>query len=452
LTIQFILLAAGILLIALCYVYFKFRQMTEQEFYDGLRSKALMTAEMVLQGEEEIKPLPPTLTRQETGNLNPARQNVVIYNTFFQKIFAFNNADEPHSEKILAVVESGKEQYFQHGERYAIGLKHVSRSGKEYIVVAESPFSSEPLKSLRNILIFTFLFGVGLVAAGGWFYAGQAMSPVSRIVNQVDNILPSDLSARLESSDNQDEISRLVHTFNRMLGRIQVAFQMQKNFISNVSHELRNPLSVILSQIDVALDKHRSAAEYQATLQSVQEDTRELSQVAEKLLQLARISSEQDSIALGAVRLDEVLFQARNNLLKSHADYHVQLDFETMPDSEEDFFVRGNEHLLRAALQNLMENGCKFSPDKKVAVRVRFDPSGRHQVRIADNGPGIPQAELPHIFQPFYRSQQSRQVRGFGIGLSLVDTIAKIHQINLDVRSDPGKGTMFILDFKQNGQ
>ncbi|MBK7937488.1 MAG: ATP-binding protein [Lewinellaceae bacterium] len=107
----------------------------------------------------------------------------------------------------------------------------------------------------------------------------------------------------------------------------------------------------------------------------------------------------------------------------------------------------GNEPLLRSAFQNLMDNGCKFSPDKRVDVKIYFDPGGKHHVEIIDWGPGIPQKELQLIFQPFYRSSQNVHVRGSGIGLSLVDSILKLHHVALEIASTEGKGTTFRLNF-----
>lgn len=446
LTLQFIILVAGILLLSLCFIYFKFRQMTEMEFYNNLRSKALMTAEMVLHEEDKLQ-LPKQVAEPETDDLLPFRENVTIYNSDLKMVFAFSPDGPTVPESRLRQLRTEDETCFQHGELLAIGMRHTSHTGREYIIVAESIFNSEELGNLRNILIISFLLGIGIVAAGGWFYAGQAMAPVSRIINQVDHILPSDLSARLDASNNHDEISRLVITFNRLLDRIQFAFRMQKSFISNVSHELKNPLSVILSQLEVALDKKRGAAEYHATLTSVLEDTRELSEVTEKLLQLARVHSEGTNITFEQVRLDEIMLQTRATLLKMHPDYHISFDIEGIPESEDQLCVNGNESLLRSAFQNLMDNGCKFSPDKKVEVKIGFDPAGKHFVEIADRGPGIPQKDLQLIFQPFYRSSQNIHVRGSGIGLSLVDSILKLHHVVLDVVSAQGKGTTFKLSF-----
>jgi signal transduction histidine kinase len=446
LTLQFIVLVAGMLLLSLFFIYIKFRQMTEDEFYESLRSKALMTAEMVLQEEAKLQPLPEKIG-DSSATVLPFRENVMIFNDQMQRVFAFNRAAEALPYKTLKNLKNSGETRFLNGNLHALAVVHKSRSGREYLIMAESVFNPEELGHLRNILIVTFFLCIGLVATGGWFYAGQAMAPVARIMNQVDGILPSDLSARLDGQNNRDELSRLVFTFNRLLDRIQFAFRMQKSFISNVSHELKNPLSVIIAQLEIALGKKRDGEEYRATIQSVLEDSRELSDVTEKLLQLAKVHSEGANITFEQVRLDEVMLQTRASLLRLHPDYHIAFDIVGFPEDEEQLCVRGNEPLLRSAFQNLMDNGCKFSPEKKVDVKIHFDPAGKHRVEIADRGPGIPAKDLQLIFQPFYRSSESIHVRGSGIGLSLVDSIMKLHSVALDVVTTQGKGTTFKLSF-----
>ena len=446
LTLQFITIGAGILVLSLMFIYTKFRQITECEFYDNLRSKALMTAEMVLHDEEKITPL--SIEPADSGTL-PIRENIIIYNAQKQRVFAFNRSARDPQGVELDHLKTADEQRLQHQNHYTLCLRHLSRSGREYYIVAESVFNSEDLLHLRKILFFTFFLGVGIIAAGGWFFAGQAMAPVSQIINQVDQILPSGLGARLkpDGPNNRDEISRLVVTFNQLLDRIQFAFRMQKSFISNVSHELKNPLSVIISQLEVTLNKKRTADEYHTTLASVLEDTRNLNDVVDKLLQLARVHSENADIAFEQLRLDEALLQTRDTLLRLHPDYRIAFDIEGTPEREEQLYVLGNEPLLRLAFLNLMDNGCKFSPDKHSSVKIFFDPDGHHRVEFIDHGPGIMQEDLRLIFQPFYRSMQSMHVRGSGIGLSLVDSILKIHHVALEVLSGQGKGTTFRLDF-----
>jgi signal transduction histidine kinase len=435
------------LVASLCFIYIEFRDMTEDEFYESLRSKALMTAEMVLHDEEKLQPLNEQIPAGDAGISLPFRENVIIYNADLQRVFAFNRTKVPFSPKRLSNLKASGETRFVDENLHALSITHKSHTGNEYLIIAESVFNSEELGHLRNILLVTFFLCIGLVAAGGWFYAGQAMAPVASIVNQVDTIRPTDLSARVQGQNNRDELSRLVFTFNRLLDRIQFAFRMQKSFISNVSHELKNPLSVIIAQLEVALDQKRDTEEYQATLRSVLEDSRELSEVTEKLLQLAKVHSEGADIRFERVRLDELMLQTRASLLRLHPDYKVSFDIIGVPEDEEQLIVRANEPLLRSAFQNLMDNGCKFSPEKKVDVKIHFDACGKHRVEISDRGPGISAKDLQLIFQPFYRSSQSIHVKGSGIGLSLVDSIMKIHQIGMDVDSEQGKGTTFKLSF-----
>ncbi len=447
LTLQFITIVAGILLLSLYFIYAKFRQITEDEFYNHLRSKALMTAEMVLHDTTNVL-VPVEESRPVTESRLPFSENIAIYDSRQRRIFSFNHYAEVPSVAVFQQIKGNTEHRFLQESRHAMGLLHRTRGGHEYVIIAEATFNSEELAQLRNILFLAFFLGVGIVAVGGWGFAGQALSPVSRIVGQVDNIHPAQLQSRLDTPGNRDEIARLVATFNRLLDRIELAFRMQKNFISNVSHELKNPLSVITAQLEVALGKQRSTEEYQETLTSILEDTRHLNDVSENLLQLAKVHSDGAAIAFQPVRLDEALLHTRDAILRRHPDYHIVFDMEGMPEYEEHLCVLANEQLLNLAFLNLMDNGCKYSPDHRVRVRFLVKPEGGHQVEIADSGPGISYEDQQMIFQPFYRSAGVRHVKGTGIGLSLVDSILKLHQIGLEVLSREGAGTVFRMNFR----
>jgi signal transduction histidine kinase len=218
-------------------------------------------------------------------------------------------------------------------------------------------------------------------------------------------------------------------------------------FLSNVSHELKNPLNVIISQVEVTLDKERTKEEYQGTLNSVLSDVKELNDIGDKLMQLARINAEDATIRFKAIRIDETIWEAKEALLKNHEDYRIQFDVVNLPEKESELFVNANEQLLKTALSNLMDNGCKFSPDKTVRVRLGFSADGTKHIEILDNGPGIPDDELPMVFNAFYRSPRTSLVKGSGIGLSLVESILKLHRIEFNVESKMGEGTAFILKF-----
>jgi len=448
LTLQFILIAAGILVAAFLYVYFQFKLNLQAEYYSSLRSKALIIAEMVAgtkTDEQEFRIQTPLTLSNSLPPDYP--ENISIYSLEGKRLYTLNPAPDDIQTMAFQDVRETGQCKFDHGKFCALGILYQNKTGQNYIIIAESVFNQRHIDNLTQILILVFFISISLVAVGGWFFARQALSPVTAIMNEVDTLLPTNMSQRLYTGDQHDELSRLVITFNKLLDRIQHAFKNQKMFLSNISHELKNPLNVIVSQVEVTLDKERTKEDYQHTLHSVLSDVKDLNEVAEKLMQLARINADDSTIQMQAIRIDELIWQSKESVLKNHPEYKVYFDILNLPENEKHLFVQGNEQLLRTAMVNLMDNGCKFSADKTVKVSLSFNREDRCSIDISDRGPGIPEDELPLVFDPFYRSPKTKAVKGSGIGLSLVNTILKLHQVEVSVSSKVGEGTSFVLSF-----
>lgn len=448
LTLQFILIAASILLVAFFYIHFQFKLNLQDEYYDSLRSKALLIGEMVAgkktdeQGFQIESPSEP-----ESPLAGDYPENISIYTTQGKRLYSFNPAPNDIRQAAFEEVRQFGECKFEHGKFSAIGVQYMNKAGEQYIIVAESVFDPIHIDNLTQILVMVFLIAISLMAVGGWFFARQALRPVSDIMNQVDALLPTDMSHRLKATNQHDELSRLVITFNKLLDRIQQVFRLQKMFLSNISHELKNPLNVIVSQVEVTLQKERSGEEYEATLASVLTDVKELNDVADKLMQLARINADDAAISFLPLRIDELIWQTKASLLKTHPEYRIHFEVVSLPEDETQLMCNGNEQLLKTALINLMDNGCKFSPDKSVKASLHFSPEGAIVLTFTDNGPGIPLQELPMVLNAFYRSPKTSAVKGSGIGLSLVDSILKLHRIEFNIETKEGQGTSFTLVF-----
>lgn len=445
LTFQFLIIVASLLLVAMGFIHVQFKNYLEREHYSNLKSKALMTAEMLLNKRQPI--IQDTIQEEGHHHLTTNSENISIYSTEFQRLFKFYPSPDTMDATMLKEIAAKKELQFGRGQFKSLGLYYTNQYGHSYFIIADGIFNPIHLATLGRILLIAFCLLIAVVAAGGWFFAGQALAPVTRIMNQIDAILPTDLSQRLDQTRRADELSRLARAFNNLLDRIQHVFKNQKLFLSNISHELKNALSVMQSQLQISLDKDRTNQEYRNTLESVLDDVRELSEVSDKLMQLARINADDTQIVFEKVRIDELIWQARAMVIKSHPNYQVQLEMEDLPDDVECLVVSGNEPLLRTALFNLLENGCKFGANHVVRVRLSQTAQESTLVEIIDSGPGISSDELSLVFEPFYRSNNTSAVKGSGVGLSLVHSIMKLHQVTMKVSSQLNAGTTFRLEF-----
>ena len=266
-------------------------------------------------------------------------------------------------------------------------------------------------------------------------------------MNQVDHISAANLSQRLtEKKGKKDEISRLIHTFNELLDRLEKAFQIQRAFISHASHELINPLTSISSQIEVSLLNTRSEKEYQSILHSILEDIQRLNSISHQLIKLSKFSNIQNKVGFKMIRFDEFIWQIRKEYLEKHPQSIIQLRIEQLPDEIERLEIYGNETLLQTCINNLIENGLKYSYDNKVELSLDFSDN-QIIFEIINNGEGINDKDLIHIFTPFYRSKQTKEIEGFGIGLSIVKTILDLHKVEIEVHSILKETTTFKLKF-----
>jgi signal transduction histidine kinase len=200
----------------------------------------------------------------------------------------------------------------------------------------------------------------------------------------------------------------------------------------------------VSSQVEVILQKDRSADEYKQVLFSVREDVQQMRQLTKSLLEIAKTGS-QGGIELNEVRVDEVLMKVVGDVKKLNSEYSVALDFGEFPEDEKDFVVFGNGELLYIAIKNIVENGCKYSPDKRSVIDLSF-AFHKIYVKVVNQGTVIPADEINQIFQPFYRGAGTTSIRGFGLGLPLAQRIIALHKGTIYVTSDPANGTSFTIE------
>src|SRR5690606_11517696 len=216
------------------------------------------------------------------------------------------------------------------------------------------------------------------------YYAKQVLNPIARIIRRVNRIRVTNLHLRLDPGNGKDELSELAFTFNNMLDRLETSFEMQTNFINNASHELRNPLTAILGQTEVALSKDRQRDEYISSLQSIEREAARLDILVNSLLRLAQTDYRQKGLLLEPIRIDEMLLDVKTSIDKLNPENRVILDFTCLPDNPDALTVEGNYSLLNVALNNVVDNACKFSENRDVQVKIAANGANYLSLSVRD--------------------------------------------------------------------
>lgn len=416
----------------------------EDEFYKRLEDKGRITTKLLLEVDEVT---PDVLNRIEKDNpVSLPFEEIKIYNSRNEVEYTSDKEELIRiTPAILERVRNQQDIRFQQDQYECLGFLYTDSVGAFVVIVgAIDVFGNQKLTHLRNILLAVSGSTILIILLAGYFYVSKALEPISKVIQEVDDISATSLHRRLEEGDNRDEFAKLANTFNHMLARLEHAFDTQKTFIANASHELRNPMTAILGQIDVSLLSTRTEEEYQSVLKSIREDINNLIAVSNRLLLLAQASTENVEERFTLLRLDQLLWDAKAELTKAYSEYHVEIDLDSSLDDEGKLNVNGDEQLLKGALVNILDNGCKYSPDHKVFVKIS-STGGQTILNIRDKGIGINAEDIPYLFEPFYRGRNAQTYKGNGIGLSLAYRIVKSHRGEIDIQTAMNMGTTVII-------
>jgi signal transduction histidine kinase len=333
------------------------------------------------------------------------------------------------------------------GQSYWVLAQSFSLAGQPLVLIAAAPEAG-------NLLVMeSFLWGLLASAplllliscAGGYWVSRRALKPVDRITAAARSISISNISERIPVSQTRDELQRLAETCNAMLDRLESSVNQIKRFTADASHELRGPLSLIRTAAEIALKNPRADVESRRALKDIVDEVAKAAILLEEMLTLARADSlpvtlPRTQVDLAAL-LEEVCATARP-IAKQHA-----LNF-LRDDDDGKVMVLGDASALKRLMWILLDNALKYStPNGTIAVSLST-VAGQAKVVVHDNGIGISPADLPFVFDRFYRADPSRGiVEGNGLGLAIAKWIAETHQAVLSVTSEQGMGTSFTVLF-----
>lgn len=444
LTIRFASITAVLFLIFTAAVCFISELSRSNAFFRDLRSEAVTKANLFLSNRVDAA----TMQSIYLNNKQFIDEvEVAIYTSNFDILYhdALQNDIVKENANMIKEIMTQKELNFYVGDYQAVGIVYPF-DGKEYIVTAAAydGYGYMNRRMLWGWLVVFVVVGLTILMIVGYFFARGALAPLRSIVHQAEQISASHINKRLPVKNENDELGELSVTFNSLLERLEKSFNAQKMFVSNVSHELRTPLSALSAQLDLILLKERTPAEYEAGIRLACGDAARLRTLVTGLLDLAKSDYASEQIKMKQVRLDELLIDSIDLVMRAHPDYRIELVFEQEADDDSVITVMANPYLLTTAFVNLIENNCKYSKNHTSMVQISFWEE-RSIVRFSDTGVGMSDKDKENLFQLFYRGENKGDVPGHGIGMALTYKVILLHAGEISVFSHKGEGTTFVV-------
>jgi two-component system, OmpR family, sensor kinase len=319
-------------------------------------------------------------------------------------------------------------------------IRDFSPSGDD-IVIGRSltPEIKELDRTALNLMaVGAAILLIGL--AGGWWFVGRALRPIADISATAAGISAGDLSQRINIAETESELGRLAAVLNSTFARLETAFAQQRQFTADAAHELRTPVSVILTQTQTALNRERSATEYRETVEACQRAAQRMRRLTESLLELARLDAGQETLKRLKFDLARTAGDCAELVrpLAATRGITIRCDLAPVP-------ANGDPERLAQVVTNLLTNAVQYG---KANSEVRLSTKSQGSMillAVSDNGPGISREDLPRVFERFYRADASRSSGQTGLGLAISQAIVKAHNGTIEVSSQPGVGTTFTV-------
>jgi heavy metal sensor kinase len=323
----------------------------------------------------------------------------------------------------------------------------LSRATKERRFVIEEGSSEARIQSTLHAwvagLVLGLTFLILLAVLGGYVLVKRALEPVTRIIESAEGITSRNLNERLPIPRTQDELEQLSVALNRMIHRLDEAFQHTQRFLADASHELRTPLTIIQAELE-ALERMGSGPDVQEPARSALDEVARLRTIVEGLFALSRLDAGEALEQTAPFDLAELAATTTDQMCLLAVDKKIAITC----DASAKVVVEGDRARLKQVIVNLLDNAIKFTaPGGQIHVRVSLREQ-RAILEVTDNGMGMPPEAIPHVFERFFRvdKARSRDLGGAGLGLSIVKSICLAHRGRVEVESKEGHGSRFIVE------
>jgi len=427
-------------------VFWEYSNYRDELFFKRLENKAFSTQKLLHELNKIDTNLLELIERYTVNDMHSAK--FLIFDAKTNALLFCSTEDSISSSMgepvFIDKIKEFKKHSFKKGKIQGVGV-----SSKDYVVitVAYDRTGYKKLENLRDTMIFIFFSVFMLSSVVSYLFAKRTYRKIDILNEKITQIHEKNLKERLKVGRSNDEVTMLTKNFNDLLGRVENAFELQKRFIHYASHELRTPLASMLSQTEVAIKKEMSPASFQTFLKSMKEDQQQLIQLVNSLLLLFKtdnITSNEDDRP--RVSVDECLYQVIDEVNMLYPEYYVSLSFDHIPESDEDLTLPANENLLKVCFRNLIINGCKYSNESKILIRINTSP--KILTIVFENiGKTLSENEALHLFTPFFRGENAGSIKGFGLGLAITEKVVLSHGGKIVYESESPETNRFIVRF-----
>jgi heavy metal sensor kinase len=351
------------------------------------------------------------------------------------------------SDDAIAEKPLYREESLDNGQSYrVVFLRHSLSNGNFYTVEVGAPETdiSTALWGLILTLTIGFPVLIGLAILGGYSLLGKTLRPVDEIVGAAERISFKNLHQRLPVPQTRDEFERISEALNRMIERLDEAFQIANRFTADASHELRTPLTIIQGELEAFMKEPSLAPEFVENLGNILEEVERLSRIVEGLLLVSRLEAGEAQMKRASIDLGELVTSTTEQMELLSKDKLLTLKYEI----SDHIMVEGDELRLRQVVVNLIDNAIKYTPEGgAISLKVRSSP-GIAILEVIDTGMGISPAALPQVFNRFFRAEEAKSGRmhGSGLGLAIVQSITEAHGGHVYVESNENRGTKFRIE------
>ncbi len=414
------------------FIYTLFAEYRQQEYQQRLKDKTVTTLVFLAEVREIDNEIVKKIDKYRINDMY--QEKVLLFDATKNLIYAGIDDTKIYFSADILKKLSPKNPWIETVEdKFDVVGVYFRFQNKDYygITKAFDHFGFSKLDYLKNVLIFTFIILSLVIILISVYVSREISFPLKRMAVEISSI-QTDTNATVTVPNSKDEINFLARTFNEMMIRLNSAFAFQKHAVHHISHELKTPIAVLVSNFE-RMEKETDISKIRAFMLTQKEDTKTLGDIINALLEISKTESGNPT-SFAPVRIDDLVFDLIEELRILHPDFAFQVSLPTDLQNESSLTPMANKRLLTSAFTNLMTNCIRYSSNNSAIINLRAD-SSNIIIDFINEGKTITQEEQQYLFQHFFRGQNSQGKNGFGLGLVLAYKIVHMHNGTIEYQS-----------------